>query len=78
VLRRIFGPKGRKRQGDGENRVIRDIINCNPRQIFWNDAVRSGWKGHVTRVGKMREACNIFGQNPKERDHLENLGIEGG
>jgi hypothetical protein len=32
---------------------------------------------HIAFIGKRRDAYNVLVWKPKERDHLEDLGIEG-
>jgi len=34
------------------------------------------WVGHITRMGR-EEAYRILVGKPKERDHLENPGVDG-
>jgi hypothetical protein len=35
------------------------------------------WAGHVAHVGDRRGACRVFWGYLRERDHLEDLGIDG-
>jgi len=35
VLKRIFGPKSERQQGNGENLIIRSLMICTPHQIFF-------------------------------------------
>jgi hypothetical protein len=35
------------------------------------------WAGHVERVGEKRNTCKFWMENLKERDHCEDLDIEG-
>jgi hypothetical protein len=35
------------------------------------------WAGHVTGVGKMRNSYKILVGNLKERDHSEDLSVDG-
>jgi hypothetical protein len=36
------------------------------------------WAGHVVRMGEERKAYMVLvGETPKERDHLEDRGVDG-
>jgi len=35
------------------------------------------WAGHVARKGERRGACSVGWENLMERNHLEDLGIDG-
>jgi hypothetical protein len=35
------------------------------------------WAGHVTGMGEEREVYKVWWESPKERDHLEDQGIDG-
>jgi hypothetical protein len=35
------------------------------------------WARHVAFIGQKRNASNILVENPKERDHLEDLDVDG-
>jgi hypothetical protein len=35
------------------------------------------WEGHVARVGDNRGSYRVLVERPRERDHLENLGVHG-
>jgi hypothetical protein len=35
------------------------------------------WKGHVERMGEMRNECNIFDAIPEGKNHLEDLRVAG-
>jgi hypothetical protein len=36
------------------------------------------WAGHVARMGEKRGAYRVFVGNLRERDHLEDPGVNGG
>ena len=36
-----------------------------------------GWTGHVVRVGDRRSAYGFWWENLKERDYLEDIGLDG-
>ena len=35
------------------------------------------WAGHVARVGERTDACRVLWGSLKERDHLQDLGVDG-
>jgi len=35
------------------------------------------WTGHVSRMGDRRGACKIWWGDLRERNHLEDLGVDG-
>jgi hypothetical protein len=35
------------------------------------------WAGQVVRMGEMRNAYNVLVGRPEEKNHLEDLGIDG-
>jgi hypothetical protein len=35
------------------------------------------WEGHVERMGEIRKRTKFWSENLKERDHLEDLGVDG-
>jgi hypothetical protein len=39
---------------------------------------RMGWTGHVARMGEERSSYRVLvGKSEGERDHLEDLGVDG-
>ena len=38
---------------------------------------RVRWAGHVAHMGERRGTYRVLVGNPRERDHSENLGIDG-
>jgi len=36
------------------------------------------WAGHLERKGESRDACRVWWGNLRERDHLEDPGLDGG
>jgi len=62
VLRKIFGPKGEEVEG-GWRRPYNEVLHnlfASPNIIRVIKSRRMRWAGHVTSVGKMRNACNIL------------------
>jgi hypothetical protein len=39
---------------------------------------RMAWAGHVAHTGEMRHEYNIFVENKKRREHLEDFGLGSG
>jgi hypothetical protein len=37
---------------------------------------RMRWAGHMARMGEERKCTRFWWKNPKERDHLEELGVD--
>jgi hypothetical protein len=37
---------------------------------------RSGWAGHVERIGERRGVCRVFVRKVRERDHLGDPGVD--
>jgi hypothetical protein len=79
VLRRIFGPK--RDEITEERRKLRNeelndlYFSPNIFQVIKYKRMR--WAGHVARVEERRGACRILVGNLRERDHLEDLCIDG-
>jgi hypothetical protein len=79
VLRRIFGPKRDEITGESRtlhNEYLNDLYSSpNIFQVIKKTNMR--WAGHVVRVGKSRGVCRILVGNMRERDHLEDLRVDG-
>jgi hypothetical protein len=79
VLRRIFGPKtdevtGKWRRLHNEEHYIL----CSSPDIIWVIKLRRmRWAGHVACMGDRRGAYRVLVGDLRERDHLEDLGIDG-
>jgi hypothetical protein len=79
VLRRIFGPKRKKVTGDLRrlhNEELNDLY-CSPNIFRVIKSRRIGWVGHVTRMGESRMYKGFWWGNLRERDHLEDAGVDG-
>ena len=78
VLWRIFGPKT-----DGvtvewrklHNEELNDLY-CSPNIVRVIKSRRIRWAGHVARMGDRRGARRVLIGTPRERDHLEDPGID--
>jgi hypothetical protein len=79
MIRRIFGPERREMAGGR-----RSLHNEEHHNLYVSPSIirvikrrRTKWTGHVERIGKMRNSYNIWLENLKGRDHLEDLGVDG-
>jgi len=79
VLRRIFGPKRDEVTGEWRklhNEELNDIYSL-PNIVRVIKSLIMRWAGHVARVGERRGVYGVLVGNPEEKDHLENLGVDG-
>jgi len=75
VLMRIFGPK--RDEVTGEWRRLHEELHdlyCSP-NIIPGDQMR--WAGHAARMGAREVHTRLWWGNLRERDHLEDPGIDG-
>jgi hypothetical protein len=77
VLRRTFGPKRDEVIGEW-----RKIHNEELNDLYYSSNIvleiksrRMRWAGHVACMG--RGVYKVLGGNPKEKDHLEDPGVNG-
>jgi hypothetical protein len=79
VLRRIFGPKRDKVTRDWRklhNEELNDQYSSP--NIFWMiKSRRKGWVGHVAFMGKVEVDTGFWSGNLRQRDHLEDSGMDG-
>ena len=79
VLRRIFGPK--RDEGTGEWRKIRNEelneLYPSPNIFRVIKSRRMGWTGRVARMGRVEVYTSFWWGNLKERDYLEERGVDG-
>ena len=79
VLRRIFGPKRDEVTGEWRklhNEKLNDLyFSLNIVWVIKSRKVR--WAGHVARMGRGEAYTGFWWGNLRERDHLENPGVEG-
>jgi len=79
VLRRIFGPK--KDEVTGEWRKLhteeRNDPYSSPNIVWVIKSRRMRWVQHVACMGRGEAHTGFWWGNLKERDHLENPGVDG-
>jgi hypothetical protein len=78
VLRRIFGPKRDEVEGEW-----RKLHNEEPNNLYSSPNIirqiksrRMRWAVHVIRMGESRKLSRFWWKSPKERDHLEDRGVD--
>jgi hypothetical protein len=79
VLRRVFGSKREEVTGEWRklhNEELSDLY-CSPIIIGVIKSRRMRWAGHVARIGERRGVYSFLWGNLRERDHLEDSGVEG-
>jgi hypothetical protein len=77
VLRRIFGPKGETVTGQwNKNYIVRSLMIRTPHQILFGSSYREELDGqgmqHVRGDERYIQRLNL-----RERDHLEDSGVDG-
>jgi hypothetical protein len=79
ILRRIFGPK--RNEVTGEWRKLHNeefrILYSSPNIIRQIKSWQMRWAGHVARMGEEGKVYKDFWDGLKERDYLEDGGIDG-
>ena len=79
VLRKIFGPEWDKLKREWRklhNDEVNDVYSS-PDVIWVIKSGRMRWAGHVSCMGRAEVHVGFFGGNLRERDHLEDRGIDG-
>jgi hypothetical protein len=79
VLRRIFGPRRDEVTGELRrlhNEELNDLY-CSPNIVRVITSRRMRWAGHVARMGKERGCIGSWWVNQRERDHWEDLHVDG-
>jgi hypothetical protein len=80
VLRKIFGPKGDEVTVEWRklhNEELNDMY-CSPNIVRVIKSRRIRWAGHVARMGDRRGDTRVsWVANLRERDHLEDLAVDG-
>ena len=79
VLRRIFGPTKDEVTGEWRklhNEELNDLYSS-PNIVRVIKSRRMRWAGHVMRMGKRYAYTKFWWGNRRERDHLEDPGIDG-
>jgi hypothetical protein len=77
VLRRIFGPKMYEVTGQWRKLHSGELHNLysSPGITRQIKSRRMRWAGHVVCIEKGEKCTGFWWESPKERDHLEDLGI---
>jgi len=79
VLRRIFGPRRVEVTGEWRrlhNEELNDLYSS-PNIVRAIKSRRMRWAGHVTRMGEERGCIGSWWGNRRERDHWEDVGVDG-
>jgi hypothetical protein len=79
VLRRTFGPKRDEATGEWRklhNEELYDL-HSSPNIIRVIKTIRMRWAGHVARMGRGKVHTACWWENPREREHLEDLCVNG-
>jgi hypothetical protein len=79
VLRRIFGPKRDEVTGEWRklrNEELNDLYSS-PHMSRVIKTRRMRWAGHVARMVQRRGVYRVLVGKTKERDHLEDPGVDG-
>jgi hypothetical protein len=79
VLRRIFGPKRDEVTGEWRKLHRGELHNLHssPDIIRPINSRRMRWAEHVARMGEGKNFTRFWWEIPKERDHLEDRGVDG-
>ena len=78
LLRRIFGPERDEVTGELRklhNKELNDLLS--PYNFRMIKSRRMRWAGHVARMGKGRGVYRVLVGKLRERDHLEDPGLNG-
>jgi len=79
VLRRIFGPRRDDVTGEWRrlhNEELSDLYSS-PNIVRVIKSRRMRWAGQVARMGEERGRIGSWWGNRRERDHWEDLGVDG-
>jgi hypothetical protein len=79
VLKKIFGLRGMRCQGSGEDYINRELYDmyCSPNNIWVIKSRRMRWVGHVASMGQRRGAWRVLVGDLREGEHLEDLHLDG-
>ena len=79
VMRVLFGPKREELRGEWiklHNEEINDLYS--PPNIFWViTSRRLRWVAHVACIGKLEILAGVWCVNLRERDDIEDTGMDG-
>ena len=79
MLRRIFAPKSNETTGDSRklhNEEQNDLY-CSPKIVRVLKSRIMRWAWHVARMGRGEAYTGFRWRNLRERDHLEDPGVDG-
>ena len=79
VFRRIFGPRRDEVTGEWRrlhDKELNDLYSL-PNIVWVIKSRRMRWAGHVARMGEERVCVGSWWGNQRERDHWEDLGLDG-
>ena len=79
VLKRIFGPR-RDQVTEEWRRLHNEDLNdlyASPNIVLVIKSRRTGWAGHVARMGEVRRCIGSWWENRREGDHWGDLGLDG-
>ena len=79
VLRRVFGPKRDEVTGEWRKLHNEKLYNlyCSPNIVQVIKSRRMTWAGHVARMGRREVYTGFWWGNQRERDHLQDPGVDG-
>jgi hypothetical protein len=78
VLRTVFGPKRddvTEEWGKLHNEEVHDLYSPTIVRVIKSRRIR--WAGHVARMGEGRDVYSVWSENPRERDHWGDPGVDG-
>jgi hypothetical protein len=73
VQRRIFGPKRDEVKTEWGTHIIKSSVSS----AFQQTSRRMRWERHVARMGRREVYTEFWWGNTRERDHLEDPGLDG-
>jgi hypothetical protein len=79
VLKGIFGPERDEVTGEWRklhNKELNDLY-CSQNFVRVIKSRRMRWMGHVARMGRGEAYTGFWWRNLRERDHLEDPGVDG-
>jgi len=78
VLWRIFGPKRDEITGKRKKLHTEKLYNLYPSpNVIRVIKSRPIWEGHIARMGRGEVRTGFWWGNMRERDHLEDTGVDG-